>query len=139
MNIDIKIDEDKEDVYMFRAECQPDVLIFIRCIWMGLRHCVQIMSKDDAWEPDVIFVMQKDGWTLPQMLWLLDHIQDCHILQESLQLKADYTGDRIPYRVTEKPSNEAIEQVIRLLDGFKDSVINDPRIGEAVNSLRKAL
>lgn len=123
-------------VYQFRAECPSDVALFMRAIFHGVPHWAQITSEDGLYEPDVILVVKKNTWTLPQMIWMARQITDCHVIEETLQLKENYTGTRIYEREMEQPGPELIGQVIQCLEGVMLTDLYKDRAGRTISKLK---
>lgn len=129
-------DAEGDLVYQFRAECPPDVDLFMRAIFRGVRHQMQLTSEDGMHEPDVVFVVKKNTWTLPQMIWMARQITDCHVIEESLQLKQNYTGERISGREMEQPSPEMINMAIQGLERMMLTDLYTDRAGRTISKLK---
>lgn len=88
--------------YAFRAECEADVHLFLRAIaW-------DILESDISSVPVIdgiglgnplsyrdVKITTSGSFSLEQLRWVADQIDDCHVIAESISPAASYTGERL--------------------------------------------
>lgn len=80
--------------YKMRAECVSDVGGFLKVVPTG-RVTITPCSIDGAWIPDVD-VTFTSPWSLERLrAEVTEHVQDGHVMAETVALAKDYTGERI--------------------------------------------
>lgn len=123
--------------YKFRAECESDSSLvrvaFANWIigWKELR---------DQRFPDVEVEMElvDSAPKLQDLRWFIQQLVDCHVIEETLELSPDYTGERhYGPRLSVQPPDEVVQCVERPLQKATEIYkLRGARAKEAAVSLR---
>ena len=106
--------------YKFRAECSTDAQAIRATLkpwlfsWNESRDYLEHLGVEYP-VPDVTveFSIESSGPTLPEIRWMMDAIDNCHVAAESVELVSLYTGERSSRRrfqgAAERPSKARLE------------------------------
>lgn len=110
-------------IFKFRAECATDVQA-VRAVllpWL-FDWCERRVNIDHEGleypgpDVDVEFSVLSGGPSLNEIRWLLDGIDNCHVVAESIEHAADYTGERATRRAftapAELPPSDVLGQAV---------------------------
>lgn len=111
--------------YCFRVEFEADLF--------PLNHMLR-WATESWWstpvcpwgDADVKLTLKPNTLTLEEVRWLFDRIVDCHVAVETVELEADYTGER-SYRVEQElamavPGEAALEASVAGLRNYQRSL-----------------
>lgn len=102
--------------YAFRAECHHDAILFIGVLCSLV---ADIVIKEDVYETCIYFSLNPNV-TLKQLRWIANEIIDLHVIFETLETEAEFTGDRVYYTMRDdsyhtEPSLTVIREIDRNL------------------------
>jgi hypothetical protein len=82
-------------VYKCRAECYKDVKRFIKIAYPNLKewNCKPWYFDSGNLMPDIDFTFITD-LNIDIMKSILNGLEDCHVMSETLELYENYTGER---------------------------------------------
>lgn len=125
----------EDRTYCFRVEFEHDLYPLSHMLkwatetWWSSPIC--------PWgDADVKVTLKPNPLTLEEIRWLFDHVGDCHVAVETVELEANYTGERT-YRTEEElemkvPSVAALEASLGGLNDYRDALAsNDERAADA--------
>jgi hypothetical protein len=105
-------------------------------------------SQNWALDTDVQFIIGMGGPTLREVRWLFDKITDCHVATDTVQLDANYTGERLFQHIQgssidttmTRPSAGMLELSIETLKIRRDLAANAAAIAiDAVQTLQRVV
>jgi len=135
--------------YRFRAECEPDVMLFLYAIrgW-ALRY---FAIEDDIYTGDDGRIYQNSdrevtmdvmcNLSLANLRWIANQITDCHVIAETLQSAESYTGDRTygKRQASKAPCGKYRRRIIEGILEYKEFLENNIERAlsaiEAVNAI----
>jgi len=95
-----RVDHDAEDRQMmkFRAECQVDVAYFLVALVEQIpagKYCRVAAWESTAELPDVVVTLDTNCCR-DELLRMMQHVVDSHVMQETLLPSDAFTGNRVP-------------------------------------------
>ena len=82
-------------IYKCRAECYADIDAFIKVANKHITqwYCNRWVDDDNNAMPDIEFTFSSD-LSIEIMNSILNGLDDCHVMSQTLQLHENYTGER---------------------------------------------
>ncbi len=82
-------------IYKCRAECYADIDAFIKVANKHITewYCKRWVDDDNISMPDTEFTFSSD-LSIEIMNSILNGLNDCHVMYQTLQLHENYTGER---------------------------------------------